>query len=113
MVRRGALFALLFGGAMGFVAWLARGRAEKTAAPPESVEPPSPVRIGATAPIGPKISVGDTNDASMSRDAVKVLGDKTVRYRSWTVAWRKSTPKKSPTPEVGVQTIEAPHVVLF
>ncbi len=114
VARRWMLFAVVFGGAMGFVAWLAGGISSSSNAPRSgAVGPEAPAHPGETAPIGPAISVGESTDASLSHDAVKVLGGKTVRYRSWTVAWKKSTPRKGPTPEIGVQDVVLPHLALY
>jgi lipopolysaccharide export system protein LptC len=113
-VRRVTAFALLFGAAVGFLAWRAgglrteRGGATEEAGPAEAA--PQPVGV---APIGPGLGVGVSEDGVLARDSVKVVDGRAVRFRAWTAEWVKATPRKSPDPEIGVQDLVRPRVVLY
>lgn len=110
-IRRATVFALLFGAAIGILAWAAGGLRAKSEAgdetPPEETVPPGP-----DARVARNLSVGESSGGVLARDAVKVIDSKPVRYRAWTAEWAKSTPRKSQDPEVGVQDVESPRIVL-
>jgi lipopolysaccharide export system protein LptA len=111
-LRRAAVFAVLFGGAVGATAWLSRGGSVRApgggdAGPGALVSPENVARVT------DKMSVGESTEGTLVHDAVKVIDGKPRRYRAWTMAWARSRPRKSPDPEVGLQDVEMPHLVLY
>jgi hypothetical protein len=112
-LRRAAVFAVLFGGAVGVTAWLSRGASVRApggggdAAPGALVSPENVARVT------DKLSVGESTEGTLVHDAVKVIDGKPRRYRAWTMSWATSRPRKSGDPEVGLQDVEMPHLVLY
>jgi lipopolysaccharide export system protein LptA len=111
-LRRALVFAVLFGGAMGLVAWLA-GRRERTAPAANDTKPEVLVHPGDVAPVAPNVSVGTSDDGTLTHDAVAVIEGKPHRFRAWTAAWKKSTPRESSDPEVALYDVTALRVVLY
>jgi len=111
-LRRALVFAVLFGGAMGLVAWLA-GRRTKTATVAEDARPQELVHPGDVAPVAPSVSVGASDDGTLTHDAVTVIDGKPHRFRAWAASWRKAAPRESSDPEVALQDVTALRVVLF
>jgi lipopolysaccharide export system protein LptA len=112
LLRRATVFALLFGGALGFLAWRAGGFRAKSDAD-ETQAPDVAAKPEASAAIGPGLGVGASEDGVVSRDGTTSIDGVPVRYRAWTVSWSRSTPKKSADPAVGVQDLVQPRLVLF
>lgn len=112
-LRRTFVFAVLFGGAVGATAWFARGAPVRETSSGGQAGPSGLVRPGDVARITDKLSVGESTDGTLAHDAVKVLDGKPRRYRAWTMSWAHSRPKKSMDPEVGLQDVEMPHLVLY
>ena len=111
-IRRATIFALLFGGAIGVLAWLSGGFRAKAPGAADTAEEDA-AHPGPVARVAPNLSLGESEDGTLRHDSVKVIGGKSVRFRAWTFGWKKSTPQKSQDPEVGVQEIEEPRIVLF
>lgn len=111
-LRRLLVFAVLFGAAIGALVWLAGGfrGAERTL---EDADQPPPEDPGDLARIAEGFSIGASTEGTLSNDTVRVVGGKPRRFRAWTTSWRRSAPKKSADPEVGIQEVEDPRVVLF
>lgn len=112
-IRRATVFALLFGGAIGLLAWAAGGRLRAKSDDGGDVPPDEAVAPGPDARIARNLSVGESSGGLLTHDAVKVIDSKPCRYRAWTAEWAKSTPRKSTDPEVGVQDVESPRIVLY
>ena len=112
-LRRVTLFALLFGGAMGVLVWRAGGFRARTAETPAAGG--DPVVHQPTTPLGQNagVGLGSSEDAQVARDATKVIGGRPVRYRAWTAAWKKSTPRTGPDPDESIQDVESPRIVLY
>ena len=111
-LRRASVFAVLFGGAVGVTAWLSRGA---TVRAPGGGDPGPGALVSpeAVARVTDKLSVGESTDGTLAHDAVKVIDGKPRRYRAWTMAWASSRPRKSADPEVGLQDVEMPRLVLY
>lgn len=111
-IRRATVFALLFGGAVGLIAWRAGGL-RSNAGPNDAARTTSPAPTGASTPIADGVGVGESEDGVLAREFVKVIGGVATRWRAWSAAWAKATPKKSADPAVGVQDLVKPRVVLY
>jgi lipopolysaccharide export system protein LptA len=112
-LRRATVFALLFGGAIGFLAWRVGGKLSAKSGADDERSPDVAPKPGASASIGPGLGVGASEDGVLSRDGVTTIDGRPVRYRAWTASWSKSTPRKSADPAVSVQDLVLPRVVLF
>jgi len=111
-LRRATVFALLFGGAIGFLAWRAGGLRAKSTVADESNSDVTP-RPDATTQLNPGLGVGASKDGKFAKEALQVIDGRAVRFRPWTVEWAEAKPRKSADPAVGVQELVAPHVVLY
>ncbi len=111
-IRRATVFVLLFGGAIGLLAWAAGGRLRTSSEAADESPAVEAVPPGPDARVARNLSVGETSGGLLSHDAVKVIDSKPCRYRAWTAEWAKSAPRKSTDPEVGVQDLVSPRIVL-
>jgi hypothetical protein len=113
-LRRGLIFAVLFGAAIGATAWFARGDATRPHAGGGEAGPQGGVvRPESVARVTDKLSVGESTEGTLAHDAIKVIDGRPRRYRAWTMSWARSQPRKGPDPEVGVQDVEMPRLVLY
>ena len=112
-IRRGAIFAVLFGAAVGATAWFARDNAVQPAPDGGEAGQGGAVRPESVARVTDKLSVGESTEGTLAHDAIKVIDGRPRRYRAWTMSWARSQPRKGPDPEVGLQDVEMPRLVLY
>jgi lipopolysaccharide-assembly LptC-related protein len=110
-VRRAVVFLGLFGAVLGVLIWRAGGLRARTNSGDEG--PPPTEHAGPLAPIAPDLSMGASENGTITRDDTKLVDGRPVRWRAWTASWKSAVPRPAANPDESVQDIDAPRLVLY
>lgn len=114
LVRRAAIFVVVFGAGMSAVVWAAGGlvvpRPAGTAAPSSTRVELDPAHVVA---FGQGASLGPGKAGRLDRDDVAIVGGRQVPYREMSAEWSASTPVRSREPGVETQRLKDARIVLF